>query len=102
MQAAVWDPVETISRDEMERLQVEQLRACLGRVKRTVPFYQERLAGFDASNIQSLADLTQLPLTSKQDLRDNYPFGMFAVAMAEVVRIHASSGTTAAPSFSTP
>jgi len=97
VQAAVWDPVETISRDEMERLQVEQLRACLGRVKRTVPFYQERLAGFDASNIQSLADLTQLPLTSKQDLRDNYPFGMFAVAMAEVVRIHASSGTTGKP-----
>ncbi len=97
MQSAVWDPVETFSREEMERLQVERLRERLGLVKARVPFYRERLAGFDPSSIQSLDDLSGLPLTSKQDLRDNYPFGLFAVAMADVVRIHASSGTTGKP-----
>ena len=97
MQSAVWDPVETISREEMERLQVERLRERLALVKSHVPFYQERLAGVEPGSIQSLADLTRLPFTSKQDLRENYPFGLFAVAMTDVVRIHASSGTTGKP-----
>ncbi|MCH8988917.1 MAG: phenylacetate--CoA ligase [Chloroflexi bacterium] len=81
----------------MERLQVERLRERLGLVKSHVPFYRERLVGVEPGSIQSLADLTRLPFTSKQDLRDNYPFGLFAVAMADVVRIHASSGTTGKP-----
>ena len=97
MQSAVWDPVETISREDMERLQGERLRERLGRVKSHVPFYRERLAGIEPGDIRSLADLTRLPFTNKQDLRDNYPFGLFAVAMTDVVRIHASSGTTGKP-----
>ncbi len=97
MQPAVWDPVETFSREEMDRRQVERLRNCVRRVKEQVPFYRERLAGVEPGSIQSLADLARLPFTNKQDLRDNYPFGLFAVAMADVVRIHASSGTTGKP-----
>ena len=97
MHSAVWDQVETISREEMERLQVERLQACLGRLKSQAPFYRERLAGIEPGSIQSLADLTRLPFTDKQDLRDNYPFGLFAAPMSDVVRIHASSGTTGKP-----
>ena len=97
MQSDFWDPVETVSREEMELLQVERLRDQLSRTKQQVPFYRERLASIEPSGIQSLADLAKLPFTDKQDLRDNYPFGLFAVPMAEVVRIHASSGTTGKP-----
>ncbi len=97
MQSEFWDAVEAISREEMELLQMERLRDCVGRVKSQVPFYREQLIGIEPGNIQSLADLTHLPFTNKQDLRDNYPFGLFAVEMAGVVRIHASSGTTGKP-----
>ena len=97
MQSTIWDPVETISGEEMEQLQVKRLRYCVGRVKERVPFYQERLSGFEPASIQSLTDLARLPFTNKQDLRDNYPFGLFAEPMADVVRIHASSGTTGKP-----
>jgi phenylacetate-CoA ligase len=93
----IWDAVETIPRQAMERLQVERLRDCLARVKQAVPFYRERLAGIEPSSIQSLADLASLPFTNKQDLRVNYPFGLFATPMSGVVRIHASSGTTGKP-----
>ncbi len=81
----------------MKQLQLERLRDCLGLVKAKVPFYRERLAGFEPGGVQSLADLAKLPFTNKEDLRENYPFGLFAVAMADVVRIHASSGTTGKP-----
>tara|TARA_B100001013_G_scaffold325303_1_gene237259 strand:+ start:441 stop:1727 length:1287 start_codon:yes stop_codon:yes gene_type:complete len=97
LQSTIWDPVETISGEEMEQLQVKRLRYCVGRVKERVPFYQERLSGFEPASIQSLTDLARLPFTNKQDLRDNYPFGLFAAPMANVVRIHASSGTTGKP-----
>ena len=97
MQSTIWDPVETISGEEMEQLQVKRLRYCVGRVKERVPFYQERLSGFEPASIQSLTDLARLPFTNKQDLRDNYPFGLFAAPMANVVRIPASSGTTGKP-----
>ena len=97
MQSEFWDAVEAISREEMELLQVERLRDCVRRIKSQVPFYRERLTGIEPGSIQSLADLTLLPFTNKQDLRDNYPFGLFAVEMADVVRIHASSGTTGKP-----
>ena len=76
---------------------MERLQDCIGRVKSQVPFYRERLSGIEPGSIQSLADLTRLPFTNKQDLRENYPFGLFAVPRADVVRIHASSGTTGKP-----
>jgi phenylacetate-CoA ligase len=97
LQSIIWDPAETISRDEMEQLQVDRLRNCVGKVKKQVSFYQDRLSGFEPASIQSLADLARLPFTNKQDLRDNYPFGLFAAPMSDIVRIHASSGTTGKP-----
>ena len=97
MAPAIWDLVEIISRDELERLQVERLKYQLARVKSLVPFYTNLFKGIDPDTIQSISDLASLPFTNKQDLRDNYPFGLFATPMDEVVRIHASSGTTGKP-----
>ena len=97
MASAIWDLVEIISRDELERLQVERLKYQLARVKSLVPFYTNLFKGIDPDTIQSISDLASLPFTNKQDLRDNYPFGLFAAPMDEVVRIHASSGTTGKP-----
>ena len=97
MAPAIWDLVEIISRDELERLQVERLKYQLARVKSLVPFYTSLFEGIDPDTIQSISDLASLPFTNKQDLRDNYPFGLFATPMNEVVRIHASSGTTGKP-----
>ncbi len=96
MDIPVWDPVETISRDEMAALQTERLRDCVARVAANVPFYREKLAatGVGPEDVRSPDDLERLPFTVKQDLRDNYPYGLFAVPMDEVVRLHASSGTT--------
>jgi len=80
----------------MAALQAERLRDCVARVAANVPMYQGRLgaAGITAEDVRSLDDLARLPFTVKQDLRDNYPYGLFAVPMDEVVRLHASSGTT--------
>ena len=97
MQSNIWDPVETISREDMEQLQMARLRDCVGGIKQRVPFYRDQLFGIEPGSIQSLADLARLPFTNKQDLRDNYPFGLFAAPMSDVVRIHASSGTTGKP-----
>ena len=96
MELAFWDAVETMSRDEMAALQTERLRNCIARVSASVPLYRDRLAaaGVGTGDIRSLDDLRGLPYTAKQDLRDSYPYGMFAVPMSEVVRLHASSGTT--------
>lgn len=93
------DEVETIPPQEMEKLQVERLRAGVERVSKTVPFYREKLseAGVTADSIRSLDDLARLPFTTKSDLRDHYPFGLLATPMKEVVRLHASSGTTGKP-----
>src|SRR5262245_1628931 len=90
---------ESVPRFEMERIQTERLRAGLERVSTTVPFYKEKLAQLQitAANIRSTADLRKLPFTLKTDLRENYPFGLLAVPMKDVVRIHASSGTTGKP-----
>jgi phenylacetate-CoA ligase len=95
----IWDEVETIPPGEMEKLQVERLRAGVDRVSQTVPWYKSKLseAGVTAGNIHSLQDLERLPFTTKQDLRENYPFGLVAVPMKEVTRVHASSGTTGKP-----
>ncbi len=95
----IWDDVEALPPQEMERLQVERLRAGIDRVSKTVPFYRNTLreAGVTADGIRSLDDLNRFPFTTKADLRDNYPFGLVAVPMKEVIRLHASSGTTGKP-----
>ncbi|MEE3247128.1 MAG: phenylacetate--CoA ligase, partial [Chloroflexota bacterium] len=72
-------------------------QSCLANVKEQVAFYSDQLAGTAPESVQSLGDLSRLPFTNKQDLRDNYPFDLFAKPMSEVVRIHASSGTTGKP-----
>jgi phenylacetate-CoA ligase len=90
---------ETMPREALQAIQLKRLQATLGRVYATVPFYQQKFkeAGKTPADIKSLEDLQSLPFTTKQDLRDNYPFNMFAVPMDNVVRIHASSGTTGQP-----
>ena len=92
----MWDAVETISRDEMAALQLRRLRDCVAHAGVNVPLYRERLAasGVGPGDMRSLEDVARLPFTVKQDLRDGYPYGLFAVPLSEVVRIHASSGTT--------
>ena len=90
---------ESMPRETLERLQFERLRAKVGDVYERVPFYRRTLKekGVTPDDIQSLADLRRLPFTSKLDFRDNYPFGLMAVPMEQVVRIHSSSGTTGKP-----
>ena len=87
---------ETLPREEMEVLQLRRLRDLCNRVYANVPFYRKRFdeAGISPADIKSLADLKLLPFTEKQDLRDYYPFGLFAVPRDHIVRLHASSGTT--------
>jgi phenylacetate-CoA ligase len=90
---------ETMPREQLEQLQVKRLRELVARVSQTAPFYTKRLqdAGVSADAIQSLDELSRIPFTTKSDLRDNYPYGLLSVPLAEVVRIHASSGTTGKP-----
>lgn len=90
---------ETLPREALVAIQLQRLQTTVERVYATVPFYRKKFqeAGIKPSDIQHLEDLRNLPFTTKQDLRDNYPFGMFAVPMDNVVRIHASSGTTGKP-----
>jgi phenylacetate-CoA ligase len=92
------DPTETASVDELRALQLRRLEAALERAAR-VPHYRSKFAaaGIKPGDVKSLDDLGRLPLTAKEDLRQNYPFGMFAVPMSEILRIHASSGTTGKP-----
>lgn len=87
---------ETMSRDELAGLQSERLIATVNRVYHNVPFYRKKMEdkGVLPGDIKSIEDIVKLPFTLKQDLRDNYPFGLFATPMSEIVRIHASSGTT--------
>ncbi|MEO3794114.1 phenylacetate--CoA ligase PaaK [Nonomuraea sp. B10E15] len=93
------DPVERVSRDELMALQLERLRGALHHAYRNVPLYRRKFdeAGVHPDDCVELADLARFPFTTKQDLRDCYPFGMFAVPREQVVRIHASSGTTGRP-----
>ena len=95
-----WDrEFETMPREKIRELQLERLRATLDRVYNNVPFYKKAMdeRGIKPSDIKSINDVRKLPFTIKQDLRDNYPFGLFAVPMEDVVRVHASSGTTGKP-----
>jgi phenylacetate-CoA ligase len=91
--------LETLSRERLEKLQDERLRFVVGYVYERVPFYRQRLdeAGVDPKAFGGLKDLHKLPFTRKDHLRENYPFGLFAVPREEVARIHASSGTTGKP-----
>lgn len=90
---------ECMEREELKKVQSERLRETVERVYYNVPYYRNKMqeAGLGPEHIQSVDDLHKLPFTTKQDLRDNYPFGLFAVPMSEIVRVHASSGTTGKP-----
>lgn len=90
---------ETLPRPALEALQLKRLKAMVERVYSRVPFYRQSLdkAGIKPEQITSLADLQRLPFTYKQDMRDSYPYGLFAAKMEDIVRIHASSGTTGKP-----
>jgi len=93
--AVIYEPeAETLPRERLRSLQAERLRSLIAYVKERIPLYRTRLVGAEPEDIASLDDLRQLPFTRKDDLRDTYPFGMFAVSRDEVIRIHASSGTT--------
>ena len=93
------DPIEIASRDEIEALQLTRLKWSLRHAYENVPFYKTSFddAGVHPGDLKSLSDLSKFPFTVKQDLRANYPFGMFAVPREQVARIHASSGTTGQP-----
>ncbi len=95
----IWSKEETLSRSEMEALQLERLKETVARVYEKVPAYRKKMdeQGVKPSDIQSLKDLAKLPFVTKQDMRDNYPFGLFAVEKDKLLRIHASSGTTGKP-----
>ncbi len=93
----IWNETkECMSRDEIQTLQSARLVKVVDRVYHNVPFYRKKMQeiGLEVGDIRGIEDLEKLPFTTKNDLRDNYPFGLFAVPQSEIVRIHASSGTT--------
>ncbi|KIC18017.1 MULTISPECIES: phenylacetate--CoA ligase PaaK [unclassified Leisingera] len=93
------DPIEIASIDEIRSLQLERLKWSLRHAYDNVPMYKQRFdeAGVHPDDLQELKDLAKFPFTYKNDLRDNYPFGLFAVPRSEIIRLHASSGTTGKP-----
>src|SRR5438128_1840976 len=93
------EAIEKAGRDELQALQLRRMRESLNRAYERVPHYKAKFdaAGVHPGDLKTLADLAKFPFTTKADLRDTYPFGMFAVPMEEVVRVHASSGTTGKP-----
>ncbi len=95
----IWSKEETMPREQIEALQLERLKETVARVYEKVAPYRKKMdeAGVKPSDIQALSDLARLPFITKQDMRDNYPFGLFAVERDSLVRIHASSGTTGKP-----
>ena len=95
----IWAKEETLSRAELEAIQLSRLKETVRRVWEKVPPYRKKMEerGVRPEDITSLADLRRLPFVTKTDLRDNYPFGLFAVPREELVRVHASSGTTGKP-----
>lgn len=90
---------ETLPRVALEALQLKRLQATIARVYANVPFYRQSFdaAGIRPEDVKALSDLQRLPFTTKQNMRDSYPYGLFAAPMEEIVRIHASSGTTGKP-----
>ena len=96
----IWNPkIECDGRGEIDSLQLARLKETVERIYKNVPYYKEKLdkAGVLPDSIKSLDDLKRIPFTTKEDLRQNYPFGLFASPMKDIVRIHASSGTTGKP-----
>ena len=95
----IWSKEETLERGEIEKIQLERLQETVNRVYEKVPAYRQKMdeAGITPSDIKTLGDLARLPFVTKQDMRDNYPFGLFTVPKKDIVRIHASSGTTGKP-----
>lgn len=95
----IWSKEETLSREEIEAIQLTRLKDTVKQVWEKVPAYRKKMedAGVRPEDIQTLKDLAKLPFVTKQDLRDNYPFGLFAAPKKDLVRIHASSGTTGKP-----
>ena len=96
----IWDKeFETLPRRELETLQSERLKAVVQRVYDKVPYYRGQMdkAKVKSDHIRGIQDLHKLPFTTKEDLRLNYPFGMFTVPLEDIVRVHASSGTTGKP-----
>ena len=93
------DPIETASRDEISALQLGRMKDTLKRAYEGSPFYRKKFdeVGVHPDDLKTLSDLAKFPFTVKQDLRDNYPFGMFAVPQDQIARLHASSGTTGKP-----
>lgn len=91
--------IETMPRKKIEELQLERLKWVVSYAYDNVPFYKKKFdsIGLKPGHIQTLADSDKLPVTTKEDFRDNYPYGLFAVPMSDIVRIHASSGTTGKP-----
>ncbi len=97
----IWAPEETYSREEIQAIQLRKLRQTVAYIYEKVPAYQKKMdeAGVRPGDIQTLKDLERLPFTNKSDFRDNYPMGLFARPRKELVRVHASSGTTGKPTI---
>jgi len=96
----IWDKEkECIDREDLKQLQLERLQSTIHRVYRNVPFYRRMFdrQGIDPDSFSSIEDIKKIPFTTKNDLRENYPYGLFAVPLREIVRIHTSSGTTEMP-----
>ena len=95
----IWSKEETLSRKEIEEIQLAKLKETVERVYNTVPYYRQKMIdkGIKPQDIKTLKDLSKLPFVTKQDMRDTYPFGLFAVPKDKLIRIHASSGTTGKP-----
>jgi phenylacetate-CoA ligase len=99
----IWnETIECQDRDELSQLQLERLQSTLNRAYKNVPFYHNCLgeACMDPSAVRSLDDLSKLPLTSREDLGKNYPYGLFAVPLRDIVRIHTATGTGSNPTVS--
>ncbi|WP_367114302.1 phenylacetate--CoA ligase family protein, partial [Ferroglobus sp.] len=94
-----WQKEEIMPRKELEELQLKRLKWVVNHAYRNVPLYKKRMKelGVHPSDIKKLNDISKLPFTTKEDIASNYPFGMFAVPLSEIVRIHTSSGTTGKP-----
>ena len=105
MKKHIWNvEMECMSRKDMEALQLERLKALVDYCDKNSKFYHERFVkhGITADKIKTLSDIQYIPYTTKDDLRDTYPFGMLSVPRKEIVRVHASSGTTGNPTFIPP
>lgn len=95
----IFDPAETMPRDQLRELQLTRLRNIVDYAKARVPFFKKKLAHVEGRDIKSLDDIASLPFTTKQDLRDGYPYGFMAIEREEVARVHGSSGTTGKMTF---